>query len=163
MTNLPYSSRIVRVSEKNLSRQLCRAAKGIASVTKYSERISWRDRITLLRRIGDRAPVVLSSIITRCYWQPPISIRSSDSIDYAIRQFFDPGGGGEKGGPRYRDACPDTLLRSGWSPCSAESSLDVSSRPRRPSYTPFANWRLSDLHGAQPRRSIGTHRFDIGT
>lgn len=43
---------------------------------------------------------------------------------------------------------------------AAPSSRGVSSRPRRSSYTPFANWRLSDFHGAQPidRHSTIRHR-----
>lgn len=138
MTNLPYSSRIVRVSEKTYRSSCVRAAKGMASVTKYSDGADFVTRsnyfVTSDRRSGTRRPLVYH------YWMllAAADFDRPTADDYAIRQFFDPES--EKERRRYRDVCPALspsigLIAVFW----AELSRDVSSRPRRPSYTPFAN------------------------
>jgi len=65
--------------------------------------------VTSDRRSGARRPLVY-------HYEMLLAAADFDSIVRQHRLRYPTvlrPGGGEKGGPRYRDACPDTLLRSG--------------------------------------------------
>jgi len=124
VTNLLYSSCIVASARKRIEIAAAAPIRGLAeetaSVAKYTERISWHDRITSLRThvrsvIGRPSS---SPIITRCYWQQPPQFRfdrPTASITLAAFQLWR----GEEG---EQSRCVPAL-RSGRSPCRRVESF----------------------------------------